>query len=410
MAITCTNCQTQLPDDAAFCYKCGTPVASPVKEEKKAPDRSYFRELRERRSQVEDFDTYKDELYRRAGKWAEYHISLFRDKSDWSSTLFSCSMDVNYLPRRFHYFAQENSYYFPTNKPNAHEALFREAFIVELINEAVERGYLQYQSGWTFSPEALASLKQTFNKWHEKDLFFHQPDFEKIRSLAKKDGELFPEPESIRFEIAGAILNYTTWEAALVVYMDRSHKGEEITFVCQDDAITKLLQKQKRDKVQVLERQSGSSVSCAAIFMRIPLVTDEHRNKEKVLKKVDGTVKSKTFEESVTLFRERVTELDWRGRIPEVQPSPTTATSSNIATLKGATLTLKDVDRKDDECVYYFELSDPGYIDGVEEAPPLVYPLGSSTQSSGPSISVSGPAASTTSSTPKSRSRLYWKQ
>jgi hypothetical protein len=109
-------------------------------------------------------------------------------------------------------------------------------------------------------------------------------------------------------------LNFTTWEAALVVYIDCSHKGEDILFTCQDEAITRVLQKQKRDKVQVLERQSGSFALCAAIFMRIPLVTDEHRNKEKVLKFVDGIVKSRAFEENVTLFRGQVTELDWRGR------------------------------------------------------------------------------------------------
>jgi hypothetical protein len=199
MALTCTNCQIQLPDDAAFCYKCGKSVTVPIEEEKITVDASLSRELWRFGSQVQvvDFDTYKDELYHRAQKWAEYYASLFHDKNDWYSSLFMLSQDVNSLIRKFHHFTEETTYFFPTNKPNTHEALFREAFIAWFINEAVQRGYLQYNSGWVFSPEALASLKQTFSKWDEEQLVFQQPDYEKIKVTTQVSYRLAKEPEDV---------------------------------------------------------------------------------------------------------------------------------------------------------------------------------------------------------------------
>lgn len=322
MPLTCIHCQIQLPDDAAFCYKCGKSVTAPTKEQKRAEEEKrkndLWRELGDYRGQVEDFGTYESKLYNRATKWAEYYaLTQLHSKDDWCSHLFNLSMDVNSISWKFHYFTIENNE-FPTNKPNAHEAIFRGAFFAWFLNEGMHRGYIQCDDSgdYVFTPEARTSLKQLYTKWDEEQLYFHQPDYEKIRSLAKKDAELFPDPEPIRVEVneIGAVLNFTTWDSALIVYMDGSHKGEEVQFTCQDEAIMKVLQKQKQDKIQVLERQSGSVGRCAAIFMRIPLVTDEHRNKEKVLKHIDGSIKSQTHEAAVTLFRGKVAELDWRGR------------------------------------------------------------------------------------------------
>jgi hypothetical protein len=61
---------------------------------------------------------------------------------------------------------------------------------------------------------------------------------------------------------------------------------------------------------------------------------------------------------------------------PKVQTQSTTtaATPSNTATLQGAALTLKRIVRNADEYVYYIELEDPGYIDGVQTAE-VVYPV-----------------------------------
>ena len=65
---------------------------------------------------------------------------------------------------------------------------------------------------------------------------------------------------------------------------------------------------------------------------------------------------------------------------PKVQPQPQltpqpAATPSNTAIYKGATLTLKDVVHNADECVYYVEVEDPGYLDGVLTTE-IVSPLG----------------------------------
>ena len=68
----------------------------------------------------------------------------------------------------------------------------------------------------------------------------------------------------------------------------------------------------------------------------------------------------------VAAYQKTVAKKDKEtGRTVETLPTP--ATLSNIATLKGATLTLKDVDHNADECVYYLEVVDPNYIDGAYE-------------------------------------------
>ncbi len=68
----------------------------------------------------------------------------------------------------------------------------------------------------------------------------------------------------------------------------------------------------------------------------------------------------------VPAYEQEVAEKDKQAGI---KPQPTTSTT------QGATLTLKQVERKANEYVYHIELTDPGHIDGVQTAE-VVYPLG----------------------------------
>ncbi len=58
---------------------------------------------------------------------------------------------------------------------------------------------------------------------------------------------------------------------------------------------------------------------------------------------------------------------------PQPQPTPQPATPSNTATYQGAKITLKDVDRKANEYVYYLELTDSENFDGIEKTEWVVY-------------------------------------
>ncbi len=80
----------------------------------------------------------------------------------------------------------------------------------------------------------------------------------------------------------------------------------------------------------------------------------------------------------MSAYQQTVNELDKKeeAKKPRPQPQPTTtpATPSNTAMLQGAALILKRIERNADEYVYYIELEDPGYIDGVQTAE-VVYPV-----------------------------------
>jgi len=66
-------------------------------------------------------------------------------------------------------------------------------------------------------------------------------------------------------------------------------------------------------------------------------------------------------------YLEKVAEQDKKeGRSSSVQPA-------TLATMQGATVVLKRVDRKTNEYVYSLELSDPEYFDGVEKTEWVVY-------------------------------------
>ncbi len=64
-------------------------------------------------------------------------------------------------------------------------------------------------------------------------------------------------------------------------------------------------------------------------------------------------------------YFDKIAEMDKKAVVPSTAPS----------SVQGATLTLKQVERKANEYVYYIELADPGHIDGVQTAE-VVYPLG----------------------------------
>jgi len=117
-------------------------------------------------------------------------------------------------------------------------------------------------------------------------------------------------------------------------------------------------------------------------------------------------------------YLEELAKKDEAAR-PKVQPQPaaTPATPSNTAILKGATLTLKDVVHNADECIYYVEIEDPGYLDGVlpaeiysplEEAPPAQASSGYGIASSSYGFASSGSSVSPSYQSPKKKgTRLY---
>ncbi len=119
--------------------------------------------------------------------------------------------------------------FFPTNRPNAHEAQFVRTIVEWYLNQAIRRGFLVYKnSKLAYAPQVLAFYKYCYgdeDRFSDAFLTFHMPDYSELDELAKKDDEVFPPPEPIRVEVAGAILNFTTDQGVLVVYLDCSYAG-----------------------------------------------------------------------------------------------------------------------------------------------------------------------------------------
>ncbi len=344
MALSCSNCGKELPDDAKFCAECGTQVSeekpkphfclhcgvlltenakfclacgTPITEDetswREKKDKAFEKELiqespvfdRERglpergSGYIFDFEETKAFIAVRAQKWAEYACKRM-SAPEWFDTIWLGSLrNGKFLDEPW-----QEQFYFKTNKPNAHKALVLKIMNEKFIYEALMRYYIRYEGD--LLPTVATYYKLTHSNfedlddWLEKSFQFRN-EYPDLDELAKKDDELFPPPEPLREEVAGAILNF---------------------------------------------------------------MSDNQK-----------------WEEKVTLFQGKVSELDWRGRTPQpkVQPQPqqTTipATPSNTATLQGAKITLKNVDHNADECVYYIEVEDPGYLDGV--LPAEIYsPLG----------------------------------
>lgn len=261
---------------------------------------------------IKDFDKHRNELTIRAQKWMEYKIQDFDEEKWFNAVVFS---QVNLLFPVRSAWAVEQSW-FPTNKPRAHEALFFERAVEWLTFRAGQLGYLQFEdydgtlASYTLSPNVIAYFRMHWQgaEWLDKDVRFKYPDLKEFREKEKQEKEIFPEPEPLRVEVAGSIISFTTWDAVMVVYMNCSHKGKEVRLECKGDGLSLDLTE------PIIERFMGSTTICAAIFPRIPLVTDFLRHLQKSVKRLDCTVRFANLEETVTLFRENVTELDWRGR------------------------------------------------------------------------------------------------
>ncbi len=240
----------------------------------------------------------------------EYKIQDFDEEKWFQAVIFS---QVYLLFPIRSAWAVESSW-FRTNKPGAHEALFFEKAVEWLTSRAEQLGYLQFEdydgtvASYTLSPNVVAYYREQGAQWLDEGAPFKYPDLKEFREKEKQEAELFPEPEPIRVVVAGAILNFTTWDAALVVYMDCSHEGKEIRLQGSDNGLSINL------TAQVIERSLGTTTICAAIFPRIPLVTDLLRSQQKPVKRIDCRVHFASLEDTVTLFREHVAELDWRGR------------------------------------------------------------------------------------------------
>ncbi len=236
-----------------------------------------------------------------------------------------------------------------TNTPHTHEAMFIEEVIDQYIHKAWEYGYLGDVGGTKFTENGIRFLGLKLEYYPEGMPHVHFPDYGVIRAIADKDKELFPDPESIRVEMAGAIIRFTTWEAALVVYMDCAFKGKTLHISVQDEYL-RFIDTSKFSSAEVVERTYGAGNSiCAAIFPRIPLVTDYHRRYDKVVTCDDCRVSYRTvtdrdeptYSETVTIFRGQVIDIDWRGRLPQPQPIATPAASTTGTPLSSETLQSK---------------------------------------------------------------------
>jgi len=357
MALTCTNCQAHLPNDSKFCAECGTQVAAP--EEKPAPrfclqcgvrllenakfclvcgtrvttdakrvhekiDQAIVQEIFKNpyppdeygRPVIVDFEEIRFEIKKRVEQYAEYFASLM-SAPEWFNTL--CSVGLGSVRYLFYYLDIQQS--FRTNKPNAQEALISKTLIEWFTREAKNREYIDYEG--KFAPKVLAFINQGEN-WSDEELqaLRIERTYAELEELAKKDDELFPPPQPIRVEVAGAVLNFTTNESALVVYADSSHKGERIWIRdSREGLIIGQLVEEDRREAEIMGRSVDNTEVCAAIFNHIPFVNNVIRYFQKVIHRVDFTMKphpSARFEdrreEIITVFRGTVAELDWRGR------------------------------------------------------------------------------------------------
>jgi len=398
----CANCFAELAEGVKFCLQCGKPAVIaqsnyPRPEKNKAiyeelettsPKQEKYRERKAvyeatgeyqmRGEGIEDFEQNEPIIAGRARKWVEYETSDLVERIHWFQKFSSNS----YLPWYvWPAFAMEEGVWFPTNKPNHHKALFHEEFINNNLYNLQKQRVLTYGDPPQPTPLFFDYLKKV-EGWTDEDIKkfkFKPPDMEEIRGWATKDDELFPPPQPLREEVAGAILNFMTDEGVMVVYMDCSLSGKRVEIKI-DDLYISSAYGYDQCRAEILERSGSGVAICAAIFNRIPFVTDTHRNRQEVLKQIQVTVKfsspdNQKWEEKVTLLPGKVAELDWRGRTPQPkvqpQPQPTTlpAAPSNTATLQGAKITFKNIERKPDEDLYIIELVDPGHLD----EPQLVY-------------------------------------
>ncbi len=325
----CAKCGVQLLDDAKFCLECGTPVTEDETPWFQKKDEAFETEMYKSSPlfidvrRVLDFEETKYKIQHRAREWAEYNAKRM-SAPEWFGLLYTGrtrSISLAYLLE-----PSLEYHYFPTNKRNTHEALVQRTMLEWFFNESLRRGYLLDYEGH-FSPKVLAYYKA--QDWYRDDGSIEDYRFEfdlsYLDELEKKDArvptvdELFPPPQPIRAEVAGAVLNFTTDEGALVVYMDCSYAGKIVEVIsCSEYDVYSALKDADRRKAEIIEHSVNNTTACAAIFNRIPFVTPQLKSYQKVLQRIEATLvfyfSGGRTEEKVTIFRGNITELDWRGK------------------------------------------------------------------------------------------------
>lgn len=357
VALSCTNCQTQLTDDAKFCPECGTQVIAP--EDKPQPrfclhcgvrltenakfclacgsrvtaDETPFYQKIDKAVVAEifkspyplaaspldriihDFESEKLTITLRVERYAEYLASLM-DVLDWFNRLSDLTEGSIRYAYRCPFEELDN---FWMNKPNAHEAFVCQTLIDWFTSEARRRDYIDDEG--KFCPVALDYLNR-WGRWKEEELQTLRipSSYPELEALAKKDDDLFPPPQPIRVEVAGVVLNFTTDEAVLVVYTDCLHKGKKIEiWNCQEPFIDNMLLDQGMKTAEVVERFNGDTPVCSAIFNHIPFVNNYLKYFQYAIRQVDFTMHpdysfSDPWKDTITVVRGKVTQLDWRGR------------------------------------------------------------------------------------------------
>jgi Double zinc ribbon len=362
----CINCFAELSKDAKFCLQCGNPaiaamkyytppekdqtildklIASAPQQEKyrayqiavkawEASDQDYKKPEFDL-NDIVDFERNQGEIAMRARKWAEYETSGMR-KIDFFQELAISGMKWGVTNA----WSSEPGW-FRTNKPNHHKALFYETFINAHLYILRRQFALTYDDPPQPTPYFLDYLRKvrdyTEEEIQEFDLLL--PDMREIKRWPQKDDELFPPPQPVQVEVAGAIVNFTTDEAVVIVYLDCIYKGKEVSLgSVREEELDVPWQ-----KATVIERTADGIPICAVIFRPVPFATERMKNREKVLNQVKVEVDASwaedisnvsheegrklTFDkilwfdtrQEAILFKGNVTQLDWRGKRGKVQ-------------------------------------------------------------------------------------------
>src|SRR6266700_2956402 len=193
------------------------------------------------------------------------------------------------------------------------DTAFKTYYLAELKKKT---GVLSESEALLVSADVYAELDRLANEQEQNE---NRKKDQQRAEQEQKRRELFPDPEPLRVVIAGTVVNFTTWDAVLVVYIDNLHKGKTVEIKCEDARSQIALRKNGRHKAEVIERSIGNMTVCSAIFPRIPVITEYHKKALKSVKYVNCKVtfsflepEFTIWEEEVTLFKGQVTELDWQ--------------------------------------------------------------------------------------------------
>ncbi len=286
-------------------------------------------------NEVVDFEKNKAEIVQRTWQWVEYETSRMERVRFFQELLLS---GIRGAPE--HAWTDETRW-FRTNKPNHHKALFFETFIERYLDELRQQQALTYDDPPRPTPLFLDYLRKV-RGYTEEDIQEYElelPNMGEIKRWPQKDDELFPPPQPVEVEAAGGIVHFTTDDAVVIVYLDCIYKGREIELKSVRDEELYI----EWRKAAVIERTTGNTTICAAIFSPIPFVTDEMKYWEKVVnqvkvevnaswsasdeisadeeRKLSGEDKIMRFSnrEELILFKGNVTQIDWRGRRGKIE-------------------------------------------------------------------------------------------